>query len=165
MQNDFNKLIELVKHQNNKIAIELFSNYNISEISYSTSFFDVYSENNRLDLINLYNSKWEFEKQRIGNQFVYGFEELIPSLMTTKVNNICISIIHSSYGTYVLFTDFNKNIFIGILKTKRTLEEIRQKYNKHKKKIEEQGEIPIYDYSSNEIVFLNGNLINKKADS
>lgn len=164
MQNDFNKLIELVKHQNNKIAIELFSNYKIGELSYSTSFFEVHSENNRLDLINLYNSKWEFEKQRIGNQFVYGLEELIPGLKTTKVNNICISIINSSLGTYVLFTDFNKNMFIGILKTKRTLEEIRQKYNKHKKKIEEQGEIPIYDYSSNEIVFLNGNLINKKAD-
>lgn len=155
MQDDFNKLLELIKNQNNEIVIELLSHYKNHEVTYST-FDKKRCNDNKLHILNIYKTRWEHEKERENNQFVIGYEELIPELSKTKFNNICISDITSEKGSYIIFTDDAKTEFIGILKSKRTLVEIREKYSTHKKLVEKSGEKLIYDYESNEIVFING---------
>lgn len=157
MQKDFDKLLKLIEHQDNKIVIELLSHCKKTETTYST-FPKKSCLNNKLQLLSIYRTRWNIEKQRENNQFVYVYKELIPELSATKINDICISSITSEKGSYIIFTDNNKTEFIGILKSKRTLTEIREKYSAHKSLVEKAGEKLIYDYESNEIVFINGNL-------
>ena len=110
--------------------------------------------------MSIYQLRWKHEKHRENNQFVFGYEELIPNLIKTKFNNICISNIISEKGSYIIFTNDKKTEFIGILKSKRTLREIREKYFEHKKIVGDSGEKIIYDYESYEIIFENGILKN-----
>lgn len=163
MQEDFDRLLKLIENQNNKIVLELLSYYKSNEITYSTFENDFRIADNKSHILNIYQSRWKFEKQRENNQFVFGYEELIPKLTNTNFNSICISTITSNKGSYIIFTDNNKTEFIGILKSKRTLEEIREKYFNHKKTVEDIGEKVIYDYESNEIIFENGVLKEKNS--
>ena len=162
MQDDFNRLLELIENQNNEIVIELLFYCKNEEVTYST-FPKEGCKENKIQLLNTYKLRWKHERERENNQFVYGYEELIPELSKTKFNNICISDITSEKGSYILFTDDNKTEFIGILKSKRTLGEIREKYYKHRELVEKSREKIIHDYESNEIVFVNGIFKDKKA--
>jgi hypothetical protein len=57
--------------------------------------------------------------------------------------------ITSEKGSYVIFTDYDKTDFIGILKTNRTLAEVRAvtKYNKEQ-----------HNLKDDEVIFINGRL-------
>lgn len=153
MQEDFDKLLKLIEYHDNKIVVELLSHCKLDEITYSTFDKESY-DNNKLHILDIYETRWYMEQQRPNNQYVFGYEELMPVLKNTKFNNICISSITSQKGSYILFTDDNKTQFIGILKSKRTLGEVREKYSEHKKIVEKFGQDTVYEY--NEIVFING---------
>lgn len=160
MQKDFDKLIKLISSNNNPIVIELLSHCLETEITYST-FHKESCQNNRAHLAKSFQERWDFIKIMRNSEFVKGFEEVVPKLNQTKFNNIGISNITSNYGNYLVFTDDNKKNFIGILKSKRTLTEIRDKYRHHKKLVEQMGESVLYDYEEHEIVFYNG-ILQKK---
>lgn len=156
MQEDFDKLMKLIENQTDEIVTELLIHCKNDEITYNSFDNNFRIHNNKSHILDLYNLRWDIEKEIRSEPFVFGYYELIPKLESTSFNDICISNICSEKGTYLVFTDGDKTQFIGVLKSKRTLSEIREKYLTHKNKVESLGEKVLYDYESNEIVFING---------
>lgn len=66
------------------------------------------------------------EKIRPNNPFVIGYEKLIPKLEKSRLLHINVSSINTVTGSYIIFSDYAFTEFIGILKSKRTLPEIRE---------------------------------------
>jgi hypothetical protein len=160
MEEDFQKLINLLKLKGlgNKIVSEFLDNYLTTELTYST-FDKESSDQNKLSLLDIYETLGKMDVVGDQNQFVSGFDKLLPSLRETLHDNICISTIISNIGSYIVFTDFDKSDLIGILKSKRSLTEVRVKYKHHKKELEQLENQVIYDFDSDEITFLNGKII------
>ena len=78
----------------------------------------------------VYNFRASMEAERTGEKYVTGFELLLPQLKATQHEFIKISDFATAKGTYIIFTDFEVKDFIGILKSNRTLDEIRGKFKK-----------------------------------
>jgi hypothetical protein len=49
---------------------------------------------------------------------VTGYDTLLPRLRATKQENICISDIETPYGSFIIFSDFERTELIGVLVSK-----------------------------------------------
>ncbi len=65
------------------------------------------------------------------NEFVEGYDEVLSNLEHAHANEFTITGIDSAHGAYLIFSDLERNNLIGVLKSKRTLTEIRKKYSDH----------------------------------
>ncbi|MGJ8594222.1 MAG: hypothetical protein ACSHXF_16855 [Aquaticitalea sp.] len=63
------------------------------------------------------------------DNFVIGYEELLSSFENSKSEYTNVSNITSEFGTYLIFSDYEYSDFIGILKSKRNLTEVRERMN------------------------------------
>ena len=160
IQTSFDKLILLIRQtkQDSNFVTELLDICSTAEITYMS--FDINGTETTIPtkehLLRIYEIRGQIEKDRQDNPFVFGYDSLLPALRQTKHGHVCISAITSEKGTYVIFTDFNKTDFIGLLKSKQTLTEIRDKYRQHKELVEQSGQELLYDYEANKNVFING---------
>jgi hypothetical protein len=110
-------------------------------------------------LLSIYELRGQVENNRKDNPFVFGYDNLLPALRQTKHNNVCISSITTDKGTFIIFSNFDKTDFVGLLKSKRTLTEIQDKYQGQKLYTEQHKQELLYDYDSNKTTFVNGQLI------
>jgi hypothetical protein len=125
MNDDFHVLIQLLseKKADSKIISDLLQYLPDGEFRYKT--FNQSSPGNTKDnILYVYERRAQMESER-DNAFVEGYVELLPALRQTGHEHICISLIDTSKGCYVIFTDFGKSDLIGVLKSKRTLNEIK----------------------------------------
>lgn len=162
-QADFDKMLGMLSKEavTNGFVQELV-NYSIcNEVVFSTPVYNG-SANipSKQHWIGIYKDKADMEKYlRPDSPFVLGYDMLLPALYSTDIEEVCISSIHTDIGAFIVFSDFGFNRFIGILKSKRTLSEIREKYLQHKKQVEAMGAKVLYEYSEEGMVFRNGKLV------
>ena len=128
IQEKFQNFIELLTKQNS-------DNYLISEClsqeksDLSFSFFDDSIKPNKKEILKTYTIRGKLEERRFEHPFVFGYDKLLPALEKTEVEKVNVSSITTEVGTYIIFSDLNYSEFIGILKSKRTLSEVRAKMN------------------------------------
>lgn len=151
MQEQFEREMNLiVQHQaTNKIIVELLNHVFTSEVCYSNGIVIKPKNSNKEYVLGIYEVRGQIEEDRKDNPFVIGYNELLPNLRKTLHEYIDITHITSEKGSYVIFTDYDKTDFIGILKTNRTLAEVRAvtQYNKEQ-----------HNLKDDEVVFINGRL-------
>lgn len=83
------------------------------------------------------------------NAFVVGYENLLPALEKSDIAFVNVSALTTEKGTFMIFSNYDYQEYIGILKSKSTLTEVR----------ETMAGSPYYQ----EITFLKGNLIDKSV--
>lgn len=59
--------------------------------------------------------------------FVIGHDEFLPSLNETEIKIINVNNIKTELGNYIIFSDMDYNKFTGILKSKRSLSEVKRR--------------------------------------
>jgi hypothetical protein len=149
----FDNVISLLSTANHNAIAEELINYSFTEeLTFNTT------KSNKKHLTKIYSNRQMMQGQR-QEKFVKGFEQLIPALETTYFDDIRISSIVTETGTYVIFTDINLTSYIGILKSNRTLTEVRDKYSEHAEAVRKYGSQPIYDYEESETIFIKGKFI------
>jgi len=127
-QTYFDKLFELLKksNQQSELVSECLMMEN-SELSFS-SFNGTESKMEREQILETYRRRSELEKHlRPNNHFVVGYNDLLPSLKKSELNFINVTSITTEVGTFLIFSDYEYSKFLGILKSKRTLSEVREK--------------------------------------
>lgn len=157
-QSLFEKVIRLLASAaHNNIATELLNHYINNEITFSGNE-DGDKCNSKDHLVEIYTGHQLFEETR-PEKFTFGYEDLMPALTNTLFDSIAIFSIDTEIGSFIIFTDKDIINFIGILKSRRTLGEIRKSYADHAALLQKFWKEPLYDYKNNEVVFLNGKLV------
>jgi len=67
------------------------------------------------------------ENLRPDNHFVIGYQDLLPNLEKSGLEYINVSSLMTKKGGFLVFSDYEYSIFVGILKSKRNLDEVREK--------------------------------------
>lgn len=130
IEEDFQKIVWLLQqHQSSNIlskeAVQCIWN---GEIQYRSFDNDSSPGTSKEHLLKIYEMRGKMEEElRKGNSFVIGYEKLLPVFRQTKHEFVCISNVITNQGTYIIFSDYAKQDLIGILKSKRTLDEIRDR--------------------------------------
>jgi hypothetical protein len=78
-------------------------------------------------LIDVYSTRQSIQQEINKNDFVDGYSATLLNLKNTEFAEIDIVNYHSDNGTFILFTDKKRKAIIGLLKSKRTLTEVRNK--------------------------------------
>ncbi|MBX9852878.1 MAG: hypothetical protein K2X86_14130 [Cytophagaceae bacterium] len=129
-EEECNLILALLKKQKGNILVEEC----LSEVIDKEAAFSTFSKKgdgaSREHIFEVYNFRASMEAERTGEKYVTGFELLLPQLKTTQHEFIKISDFATSKGTYIIFTDFEVKDFIGILKSNRTLDEIKARFKK-----------------------------------
>ena len=126
-QEKFQKLIELLKRNesNNDLISECLEQ---KETELSFSFSRQNGKANKKEILQIYNRRGKMEREiRKDHPFVIGYDELLPALEETNIETINISNIRTELGSYIVFSNMEYSKFIGILKSKRTLSEVKEK--------------------------------------
>ncbi|WP_108805502.1 hypothetical protein [Aquimarina sp. Aq107] len=127
-QKQFNELFKLLKKTNQQP--ELISKC-VSQENNECAFSSFNSSPSKVDkehILDVYRNRFDLEsKFRPNDNFVIGYKDLIPSLERSKLQFINVTQITSECGTFLIFSDYEYTEFVGILKSKRTLSEVRLK--------------------------------------
>ena len=129
-QKQFQKLIKMLENSESQpeLVNECLRIKN-DEITFS-SFLDNLTKITTKHIFDVYWNRFEMTKQSIlEKNFVIGYEELLSNLQKSKSEFTNVSSIISKNGTYLIFSDYKYLEFMGILKSKRTLTEVRDKMN------------------------------------
>ena len=110
-------------------------------------------------ILGVYKSHQSLENLRKGNEFVIGYDDLIPNLEATNDDEVIVTNISSEKGTFIVFTNVKFTELLGVLKSKRTLSEIRNKYKNHEQRLEKSNFESTNDYKKSENVFIDGKLV------
>jgi hypothetical protein len=152
IQEEFDSLVSLLELEpDHPFVDEILSLCKIGELTYH-AFPAPSAGTTKAHILAVYERRGSMENDRKEDPFVFGYDQLLPSLRSTRHESICIIGIDSDQGHFSIFTDFEKTEIIGILKTKRTLTEIRQKQVDH---LSAGG---VDYYKSRETIFINGKL-------
>jgi hypothetical protein len=120
----------LEKHKSgNDIISECLDEINNNESAFNT-FTGKSKATSKQNVLDNYTFKASMEEARQEEKFVIGFDRLIPKLKDTMYDHIKVSDFITSKGTFSIFSDFEITAFIGILKSNRTLNEIKDKFKK-----------------------------------
>ena len=126
VQEKFQKFVELLsKEKESNVLVDECLNEKDSDLSFS--YFEDSNRPNKKGILRTYKIRGKYEERRSENPFVVGYDKLLPALTSTKMEKINVSSITTEVGTYIVFSDLNYEEFIGILKSKRTLSEVREK--------------------------------------
>ncbi|PTX58974.1 hypothetical protein C8N46_11143 [Kordia periserrulae] len=93
--------------------------------------FNCLDSNRKVDkeqIYNTYKMRYGMEKSlRPDNHFVIGYKDLLPNIEESKLEFINVSSIITEKGGFLVFSDYDYSEFVGILKSKRNLSEIKEK--------------------------------------
>ncbi|HLP51148.1 MAG TPA: hypothetical protein VK154_09720 [Chitinophagales bacterium] len=152
IEEDFKNLICLLQeHQSTNILVKEAAQFILEgEVIYWSFDNDGKPGSAKDHLLGTYEIRGRIEEElRRENPFVVGYKELLPAFRQTKHDFICISDITTQQGSYLIFSDYAKQDLIGILKSKRNLEEIRA--------VEKENEANgMEQYKSASFVFIKG---------
>lgn len=157
LQNLFDSLISLLSvNTEHRYVQELLMYYPLHEITYGTSATsEGQNSGTKAHILDIYETRAGLETDlRPDNNFVTGYDQLLPALRESNLTHICISNISTDVGTYIVFSNNSYSDFIGILKSKRTLSEERNGQKEFNSKLPRVN----YDYRAHEHVFINGRL-------
>lgn len=87
------------------------------------------------------------------------YTQLQESFNNSSYNNVLIWYIDTENGSYSIFTDSNCSELVGIKSSTKTLQDVRKGFFTQKETLEKIGETPSFNYSENEITFINKKLI------
>jgi hypothetical protein len=156
LQIEFNKTIELLK-KNRLESSEINSLVNLCLNSTVTfqSLMDKNSPNTlKENILGMYEFEAKLVKNKESEPITCGYDSLIERLKSTKHKYIAISDFITSDCSFKVFTDFNKKEILGVLVSKTTLQEVRNKIETIKRMIKIQG-VEIDD-SKIKNLFING---------
>jgi len=118
------KMLEAVKLENEVIK-ECLS-MKLAELSFSYSSNDNHRMNKE-HVYKIYKTRGT-RSSRYGEKelFIVGYETLLPALEKSDVAFVNVSALTTEKGTFMIFSDYDYQEYIGILKSKRTLAEVRE---------------------------------------
>ena len=147
IEEEFKKTKEfLILNKGREFVEELIDVINESEIN----FHPAGSSMTKQHLINIYSTRESIQKEINRDEFVKGYDEVLSNLNKAQATEFIITSVDSDNGAYMIFTDAKRNNLIGILKSSRTLTEIRKKYADHEALVGRQG----LKYKSTENIFM-----------
>lgn len=154
VQNIFNDIVELLERYRTKndIVANCYESVNLELVF---SFIKMPASH----ISGVYKSRQSLENLRKGNEFVIGYDDLIPNLEATNDDEVIVTNISSEKGTFIVFTNVKFTELLGVLKSKRTLSEIRNKYKNHEQRLEKSNFESTNDYKKSENVFIDGKLV------
>lgn len=79
-------------------------------------------------LINVYSTRKRVQSEVNKDEFVEGYDEVLFNLTNVPESSILVMSLLTSNGAYIIFTSPNVSTLVGILRSGRTLTEIRNKY-------------------------------------
>ncbi len=155
----FDKTIDLLRNKRHDFSFssKLVDNYETNELTFHC-FDELSIGTTKSHLLKVYEARTNFENERKDNPHVFGYDTLLPNFRQTHLEYICISTFTTNIGSFIIFSDFDRQDLIGVLFSKTTLSQIRERMNEHKRLVELTGEKVFYDYAENENVFINGQL-------
>ena len=94
-------------------------------------YFSSFNSDRKVDkehIYNVYRMRFGLEKNlRPENHFVIGYKDLLPRLEKSELEFINVSSLMTKNGGFIIFSDYEYSEFVGILKSKRTLDEVKEK--------------------------------------
>lgn len=78
-------------------------------------------------LINVYSTRKRVQSEANKGEFIEGYDEVLFNLTSGQEASILVMSLLTSNGGYIIFTSPNVNTLVGILRSGRTLTEIRNK--------------------------------------
>jgi hypothetical protein len=157
LQAEFDKVLNLLKGNKTRFSIEELIDACINSEVTLDYMKEISVGTEKKHLLDIYEIRAKMESELNANQKVIGYDTLLPELQKTKHDHICISVLTTNVGSYIIFSDFDKTDLIGILLSKVTLQDSRSAMAEHKKFVERSGQTVQYDYTANENVFVKGN--------
>jgi hypothetical protein len=127
-EEQFQKMIKMLENSDCQLGLvnECLRIKN-DEITFS-SFHDTSTKTSTEHIFDVYKHRNKMAKELYPeNNFVIGYEELLPSIEKSELEYINVSNITSEFGTYLIFSDYEYSNFVGILKSKRNLTEVRER--------------------------------------
>lgn len=122
----FQGLVGLLKKNDsvNGLIAECLEQTN-DELSFS--FFSEDGKTDKNHVLRIYRIRANVEKNRPKNPFVIGYDQLLPKLISSDLDFINTSSITTEKASYIILSDYDYKEFVGILKSKKTLTEEREK--------------------------------------
>ncbi len=127
IQLKYQLLISLLEKdgKEDKLATEFLAQKN-QELSFSSCQDE--HKMTRDDILFTYQRRQVLEqKLRPDNPWVIGYDKLTTSLQTTTQKFVNVNCLSTHQATFIVFTDYNYDEFIGILKSASTLGDKREK--------------------------------------
>jgi len=118
--------------------------------NYEVDFRSNNSSLTKEHLIDVYSTRQSIQQEINKDNFVDGYSETLLNLKHTEFTEIDIVSYNSDNGGFTLFTDRKRKTIIGLLKSRRTLTEIRDKF---KEQIDSTT-----NYRTRENLFIKGHL-------
>lgn len=103
-------------------------------------------------LIYVYSTRKRVQSEVNKDEFVEGYDEVLSNLNNVPESSILVMSLLTGNGTYIIFTSTNVKTLIGILRSGRTLTEIRNKYTDYEGLMAEQRS----NYVREENIFIRG---------
>jgi hypothetical protein len=129
-EKQFQKLIKML--ENSECQTELVNEclrIKNDEITFS-SFLDTPTKTTTKHILDVYKNRFKMAQELYpDSDFVIGNDELLPNMEKSKLEYTNVSNITSENGTFLIFSDYEYSDFIGILKSKRNLTEVRERMN------------------------------------
>ena len=99
-----------------------------ANLAYRFPRAEIKKKENKKELLEIYKGRGNFEETvRKENAYVVGYEQLLPNLEHTTIKSIEVNSIMTESGTFIIFSDYDYNELIGVLKSKATLSETKTK--------------------------------------
>jgi hypothetical protein len=89
------------------------------------------------------------------NSHIEGINAFTARLKEMGSETVCAWGVDTENGSYTLYTTADDKKLVGVIKTSRTLKEIRNLYFLQKEALEKIGETPLFDYEVHELTFVN----------
>ncbi len=126
-QSNFDKLFKMLSLT--KLQVELASEcISLKNTELTFNCFDSLRKIDKEHIYNTYKMRYGMEKNlRPDNHFVIGYKDLLTNLELSKLEFINVSSIMTEKGGFLVFSDYDYSEFVGILKSKRNLSEVKEK--------------------------------------
>jgi|GEM_PF-1340992 len=157
IQSQFDLTINLLKTHRNSFPIVkgLIDIYNSSEVEFFC-FSEASRGTTKENILGAYEIRARIDSKAKDNPFISGYDMLLPHLRETKHEHICISSFLSNIGGFLVFSDFDRQDLIGLLCTKNTLVDMRNRIAENKRKADAGESVPQYNYNESKTLFING---------
>lgn len=148
IEEEFNRLRKLlILNKERAFVKELIDLMNESEVDFHPG-----GAMTTQHLINVYSTRKRVQSEVNKDEFVEGYDEVLFNLTSGQESSILVMSLLTSNGAYIIFTSTNVKTLIGILRSGRTLTEIRNKYAAYEGLMAEQTS----NYVREENIFIRG---------
>lgn len=148
IEDEFNRLRKLLMLNKERAFVkELIDLINESEVDFHPG-----GAMTTQHLINVYSTRKRVQSEVNKDEFVEGYDEVLSNLNNVPESSILVMSLLTGNGTYIIFTSTNVKTLVGILRSGRTLTEIRDKYIGYEGLMAEQR----LNYVREENIFIKG---------